>query len=90
MRFGWSEDLDSLREPEESPSSMVSERSLKSFSAGDQASNRRMLGQRISGILRAAALVSLLFGALACGLWAGMTWSADPRAPDRGVMDFAY
>jgi hypothetical protein len=69
---------------------MVSRGSLNAFSAGDQASNRRVFYQGISGILRAAALVSLLSGALAWGLWAGMTRSADPGAPDRGVMDSAY
>jgi hypothetical protein len=35
-------------------------------------------------------LVGLLFGALACGLWFGMTWSGDLSASDRGVMDSAY
>jgi hypothetical protein len=90
MGLGWSEDSDSVRELEQSPSSLLWEGSLNAFSAGDQASSRRTPVQRISGILRAAALVSLLFGALAWGLWAGMAWSADTGATDRGVMDFAY
>jgi hypothetical protein len=52
-----------------------------------------MRGGRVSAILRAAslaALVGLLFGALACGLWVGMSWSADLSASDQGVMDFTY
>jgi hypothetical protein len=51
-----------------------------------------MRGGRVSAILHAAslaALVGLLFGALACGLWVGMSWSAD-LSSDQGVMDFTY
>jgi hypothetical protein len=90
MGLEWSEDSDSVGELEQSPSSAFSGGSLNAFSAGDRASNRRMPVQRISGILRVAALVSLLFGALVWGVWAGMAWSADLCATDRGVMDFAY
>jgi hypothetical protein len=45
---------------------------------------------RILAILRVAALAGLLFGALAFGLWAGINWSADSSASDRGIMDFTY
>jgi len=72
---------------------MLANSSLKTASAWDQASTLARRDGRIFTILRVAflaALVGLLFGALACGLWAGMSWSADLSAPDRGLMDFTY
>jgi hypothetical protein len=72
---------------------MLANCSLKIVLAWDRASSPAMRGGRVSAILRAAslaALVGLLFGALACGLWVGMSWSADLSASDQGVMDFTY
>jgi hypothetical protein len=71
---------------------MLANSSLKIVLAWDQASSPAMRGGRVSAILHAAslaALVGLLFGALACGLWVGMSWSAD-LSSDQGVMDFTY
>ena len=50
--------------------------SLKGFLPGDQVSAHASRKDRILAILRAGALVGLLFGALMCGLWVGMNWSA--------------
>ncbi len=52
-----------------------------------------MWDARILAILRLAAwaaLIALILGALAFGLWAGMSWSTDLNGPNRGVMDHAY
>lgn len=72
---------------------MLANSSLKTVSAWGQASTLARRDGRIFAILRAAslaALAGLLFGALACGLWAAMSWSADLSAPDQGLMDFTY
>jgi hypothetical protein len=72
---------------------MLANSSLGTASAWDQASTSAMRDGRISAILRAAgwvALAGLLFGALACGVWIGMSWSADLSAPDQGLMDSTY
>ena len=52
-----------------------------------------MWGARVSAILRVAvwaALVGLIVGALAFGLWVGMSWSTDLSGASLGVMDHAY
>jgi hypothetical protein len=72
---------------------MLANSSLKIVLAWDQALSPAIRGGRVSAILRAAslaALVGLLFCALACGLWLGMSWSADLSASDQGVTDFTY
>jgi hypothetical protein len=72
---------------------MLANSSLKTVSAWNQASSPATQDGTISAILRAAslaALVGVVFGALACGLWVGMSWSGDLSASDRGVMDSAY
>jgi hypothetical protein len=45
---------------------------------------------RVPATLRAIVLVVLLFGALICGLWAGMSWSTVLSLSERGVMDSPY
>jgi hypothetical protein len=50
----------------------------------------RARNDRVSAILRAIVLVVLLFGALICGLRAGMTSSAFLYPPEKGVMDTPY
>jgi hypothetical protein len=72
---------------------MLANTALKTASAWDQASTAAIRDGRISAILRAAGrvvLVGLFFGALACGAWVGMSWSADLSAPDQGLMDSTY
>ena len=52
-----------------------------------------MWDARISAILRVAALlalIGLIFGALAFGMWVGMSWSTDLSGANRGVMDYSY
>jgi hypothetical protein len=66
---------------------------IKTVLAWGQASNRAARNETISAILRAAslaALVGLLFGALACGLWVGLSWPGHLSAFDRGVTDSTY
>lgn len=69
---------------------MPAHSSLETFSVWNRTSSDAMFDRRILAVLRVATLVGLLFGALAFGLWAGMSWSADSSASDRGVMDFTY
>ena len=67
--------------------------SLKTISVWERASSPAMWDARISAILRLAALaalVGLLLGALAFGLWVGMSWSTDLSGANRGVMDHSY
>jgi hypothetical protein len=54
---------------------------LKAFLPWDQVSAHALRKDRILAILRAGALVGLLFAALVCGLWVGMNWSAFLCAP---------
>lgn len=90
MSFGRSEKCAFPRRLDGWPSPMFASYSLKTVPAWDQTSGHAIRDGRISAILRVAALVGVLFGAVACGPWAGMTWSADLSAADRGVMDSAY
>jgi hypothetical protein len=67
--------------------------SVKIVLAWGQASSRAARNETISAILRTAglaALAGLLFGALAFGLWVGISPSGDLSASDRGVMDSTY
>jgi hypothetical protein len=45
---------------------------------------------RVSATVRAIGLVVLMFGALICGLWAGMTGATDLAPAEKGVMDTPY
>jgi hypothetical protein len=90
MRFARGEKCDSFAELDKSPSITFTTCPTGTFSARDRASSESMRDAGIVATVRAAALAALLLGALAVGLGAGMTWSADLDAPDRGVTDFAY
>lgn len=90
MRFAHNERRDSSAELDKWPSRMFANRSIETSSACNRASGDAMRDGGIFAILRAAALISLLFGALAFGLGAGITWSGDLSAPDQGLMDFPY
>ena len=90
MRFARREKCDSFGELHKSPSITLPTSSTETFSARDGASSDATRDGGIVASWRAAALVALLLGALALGLGAGMTWSADLSAPDRGIMDFTY
>lgn len=69
---------------------MPAHSSVETFSAWYRTSSGAMSGWRISAVLRVAALAGLLFGALALGVWAGVSWLADSSASNQGVMDFTY
>ena len=47
----------------------------------------RARNDKVSATLRAVVLVVLMFGALICGLWAGMTVASVLTPPEKGVMD---
>jgi hypothetical protein len=57
------------------------------FAPWDQVSTRVSRKVTLSSLLWTAGLVGLLFAALVCGLWAGMSLSSFLCAPDSGVMD---
>ncbi len=72
---------------------MLANSSPRTVSAWDQATRPAIRDRRFGAILRAAAFavwVGLLFGALACGFWTGVSWLADLGASDRGIMDSTY
>jgi hypothetical protein len=52
--------------------------------------NPRPRNDGVSATLRAVVLGLLMFGALICGLWTGMTLASVLTPPDKGVMDTPY
>jgi len=69
---------------------MPARSSLEIFSVWDRTQSDAMSDWRILAVLRVAALGGLLFAILVLGVWAGMSWSVESSASDRGIMDFTY
>jgi hypothetical protein len=64
--------------------------SIERFSVRKRISSDAARDRRIFAVLRIIAVVGLLFGAFAFGLWVGLNWPADSSPFDQGVMDFTY